>query len=100
MDKGYKIQTKRIIIQGIYQSCSDFLPYIGILIVLWYGGKLIIDGGSDLSPGSLTSFIMYCSSLANSTSNISNSYTNIINGTHAVQKVFEMLDYEPLVKED
>lgn len=42
---------------------------------------------------------MYCSSLANSTSSISNSYTNIINGTYAVQKVFEMLDYKPLVDE-
>jgi ABC-type multidrug transport system fused ATPase/permease subunit len=42
---------------------------------------------------------MYCTSLANSTSSISNSYTNIINGTFAVQKVFEMLDYKPLVDE-
>ncbi len=40
---------------------------------------------------------MYCTSLAKSTSAISNCYTNIINGTYAVQKVFEMLDYKPLV---
>lgn len=82
---------------GIYNSCSEFLPYLGILIVLWYGGKMVIEGRSELTAGELTSFIMYCTSLANSTSSISNSYTNIINGTYAVQKVFEMLDYKPLV---
>lgn len=58
---------------------------------------MVIEGRSELTAGELTSFIMYCTSLANSTSAISNCYTNIINGTYAVQKVFEMLDYQPLV---
>ena len=43
---------------------------------------------------------MYCTYLANNTSGISNSYANIINGTAAVQKVFDMLSYEPQVYED
>jgi ABC-type multidrug transport system fused ATPase/permease subunit len=30
---------------------------------------------------------------------MSSSYTDIINGTYAVQKVFDMLDYIPLVDE-
>jgi putative ABC transport system ATP-binding protein len=60
---------------------------------------MVIEGSSELTAGELTSFIMYCTSLANSTSAISNCYTNIINGTYAVQKVFDMLDYKPLVDE-
>lgn len=43
---------------------------------------------------------MYCTYLANNTSGISNSYANIINGTAAVQKVFDMLNYEPQIHED
>jgi len=37
--------------------------------------------------------------MANSTSSISNCYTNIINGAYAIQKVFDMLDYTSLVDE-
>lgn len=42
---------------------------------------------------------MYCTYLANNTSGISSSYANIINGTSAVQKVFDMLTYEPQIQE-
>jgi len=38
--------------------------------------------------------------LATTTAGISNSYTNIINGTSAIQKVFEMMSYQRLVVED
>ena len=58
------------------------------MIVLWYGGHMVMEGEHELTAGQLTSFILYCTSLASSTSNISGSYTNIINGTYAVQKVF------------
>lgn len=95
--KGYSINKKKIIISGVYHSCSEFLPYLGIMIVLLYGGSMVLEGSSELTAGQLTSFILYCTSLAHSTSAISNSYTNIINGTYAVQKVFELLEYKPLV---
>lgn len=42
---------------------------------------------------------MYCTTLSNNASAISNSYSNIINGTSAVQKVFEMMEYEPQINE-
>ena len=99
INKGYLINRKKLLITGIYNSCSDFLPYIGILIVLWYGGKMVISGSSQLTAGELTTFIMYCTTMANSTSSISNCYTNIINGTYAIQKVFDMLEYTSLVDE-
>ena len=37
--------------------------------------------------------------MSSSTAGVANGYTNIINGTFAVQKVFEMLEYKPLVDE-
>ena len=58
------------------------------MMVLWYGGEMVITGSRELTAGELTSFILYCRSLASSSSAIANSYTNIINGTYAVQKVF------------
>lgn len=81
-------------------TCSTFLPSFGGLLVLLYAGARLLSNEPELSAGELTSFILYCTSLANTTAGISNSYTNIINGTSAIQKVFEMMNYERLVVED
>jgi ATP-binding cassette subfamily B (MDR/TAP) protein 9 len=78
----------------MFFTAGIILPNIGILLVLWYGGNLVMNG-SDLSAGELTSFIMYCATLSSNASAISNAYSNIINGTAAVQKVFEMMEYKP-----
>ncbi len=40
--KAYSIAKKKIFVQGIYMTCSTFLPFVGTMIVLWYGGKLAI----------------------------------------------------------
>lgn len=82
---------KRSLYSAMYITCSYLLPNIGVLLVLWYGGNLVMNGNADLTSGELTSFIMYCTTLSNNASSISNSYSNIIQGTSAVQKVFEMM---------
>ena len=83
----------------MHQTCGEFLPYLGIMLVLWFGGDMVISGSHDLTAGELTSFILYCRALSSSSAAIANSYTNIINGTYSVQKIFEMLEYKPLVDE-
>lgn len=52
---------------------------------------MVLLGSTELTTGQLTSFILYCTSLAHAAEAIANSLTNILNGTYAVQKVFEML---------
>jgi ATP-binding cassette subfamily B protein len=95
--RGYEISKKRLLLEGLFDACSEALPYLGILLVLWYGGRMVIRGSCELSAGQLTSFIIYCSALANSTSSLATCYTKIANATHALQTVFQMLEYQPLV---
>ena len=77
--------------QGVFWTSSQFLPVVGVAIVLWYGGKMIFNGDKGLTPGQLTAFIMYTTELANNTSGILSSYSNIIDGTSSIRKVFKML---------
>ena len=77
-----------IFMSGLYYACSDFLPYMGIMAVLWLGGTMILNESPEVTLGELTSFIIYCKSMAGFSSAIANSYTSIINGTYAIQKVF------------
>lgn len=89
----YDVTKLRTIYEGIHNTCSAFLPSLGALMVLLYAGLRLLSNNVELSAGELTSFILYCNNLASTTAGISNSYTNIINGTSAIQKVFEMLNY-------
>lgn len=97
---SFDVTKTRTMYQGIQMTCSQVLPSFGSMLVLLYAGIQLLNGTAELSAGELTSFILYCSNLANTTSGISNSYTNIVNGASAIQKVFEMLNYERLIEED
>jgi ABC-type multidrug transport system fused ATPase/permease subunit len=91
--KSYDITKLQSLYEGIHMTCSQFLPSFGALLVLLYAGARLLSNNVELSAGELTSFILYCTNLANTTAGISNSYTNIVNGTSAIQKVFEMMNY-------
>lgn len=97
---SYDVNRKRTIYQGIHMMFSQVLPTFGGLLVLLYIGVMILKGKPELSAGQLTAFILYCNNLANNTQGISNSYTNIVNGASAIQRVFEMMDYERLIDEE
>ena len=96
----YEVSKLRALYEAIHATCSTFLPSFGSLLVLLYAGARLLSNNVELSAGELTAFILYCTNLTNTTAGISNSYTNIINGTSAIQKVFEMMGYERLLAED
>lgn len=80
---------------------SDFLlGNIGIFIVLWYGGYLTTSGsGEGLSSGDLSSFILYATSLADYLSGITYGLSSIVSSMSAMQRIFEIMDYEPFLDE-
>lgn len=84
---------------AFYFSMSDLLPNVGILMVLWYGGDIVISGKGGMSAVQLTAFIMYCTMLQHEANQISGGFNDIVNGTSAIDKVFEMMNYEPYVDE-
>ena len=51
-EKSYGVGLKKIYWQMLYFVNSQFLPNVGTLIVLWFGGKQIISGADgSLTPG-------------------------------------------------
>ncbi|KAL4463265.1 hypothetical protein ABPG74_007266 [Tetrahymena malaccensis] len=79
---------------------NNFLANIGILIVLWYGGYIVVNSQDDLSSGDLASFILYSTSLATNSSAISYGLGAIISATGALERIFEMMQYNPSIKND
>ncbi|EGR30239.1 hypothetical protein IMG5_137140 [Ichthyophthirius multifiliis] len=77
---------------------NTFISNIGILIILWYGGSIVAEQTGDLSSGDLASFILYSTSLATNSSAISYGISSIVSAMGALERIFEMLNYEPIVK--
>jgi len=75
------------------------LANLGILIVLWYGGYLVTTASEEgLSSGDLASFILYSTSLATNSSAISYGLGAIVSATGALERIFEMMQYDPAIK--
>jgi ABC-type multidrug transport system fused ATPase/permease subunit len=59
---SYLVGSKIALMYGAFNGIIGFVPQGAIAMVLWYGGKLVIDG--ELSTGTLTSFLLYTLSVA------------------------------------
>lgn len=75
----------------------EFLAAIAITAIIWYGGMSVING--VITAGALIAFLIYAINLANPVKRISNVYGNIQKSLAASDRVFEILDTEPEIKE-
>ena len=92
---GQQITAARL--QAIYNPVMTALTGFPVILVLWYGGKQVIDG--YLTIGGVTQFILYLGTLAGFVSRLGMFASMISRTISAGQRIFEILDTEPLVKE-
>eukprot|EP01138_Halocafeteria_seosinensis_P014486 gb/GECG01014789.1/.p1 GENE.gb/GECG01014789.1/~~gb/GECG01014789.1/.p1 ORF type:complete len:532 (+),score=49.96 gb/GECG01014789.1/:1-1596(+) len=74
---------------GIVHLCAN----LSIIGVLGYGGTLIANG--ELSPGDLTSFLMYSLYVGFNFSALSSVYSELLRGAGAAERVFEIINRQP-----
>lgn len=71
---------------------------IGTVVVFFVGYKLIISG--NLEIGTLLAFSMYIGMFWRPIMNLSNFYNTLITNLSAADRIFEILDIEPFIKDD
>ena len=57
IEDSYRIAKRRVLNVSVYSGVVSFTGYSSIALVLWYGGRLVLEGA--MSVGDLTSFILY-----------------------------------------
>ena len=57
LKKYYDVNVKMAIAYTVYAVLFTVLPNLVTALVLFYGGKLVIEG--DLQPGDLVSFMLF-----------------------------------------
>ena len=94
----YRLKVKESCLYGGYRWCTEILTLTLDVVVLLYGGHLVLEG--ELSGGNLVSFILYQLQLGFYISEIGDVYTGLLEAVGASQKVFELIDRKPKIQND
>ncbi len=77
---------------------SEFLGTIVVVSILWYGGKLVIEGTSTISPGALISFVAMFYMIINPIKSFSSAYFNVLKGMASADRIDSLLMAENTIK--
>jgi subfamily B ATP-binding cassette protein MsbA len=91
------IQYRNARIEGAFGGLVQFSAFSAFAVVLWYGGRLMLEG--ELSPGALTSFLLYTFSIAVSVGTLGALYAALREMRGASARIFEMLDTKPAIED-
>lgn len=93
---NFRAQMKTAQLMALLTPIIEFLAAIGVTVIIWYGGREVIAG--VLTSGELVAFLVYAVNLSNPIKRISRVYGNIQRALAAAQRVFDVLDTEPEIK--
>jgi ABC-type multidrug transport system fused ATPase/permease subunit len=93
---SYAIAKKRAIVDGAFESAVGLVINICLGSILFFGGWLVIKG--DMTPGTLTSFVLYVIQAAAGFVAISALFADFMRAMGASERVFELLDRVPTVR--
>ena len=78
---------------------SEFLSAIVVIIVLWFGGRLILSGGSNITAADFVSYIVVFSQIISPAKSFSQGYYNVQKGIASAERIFEIIDAEEVITE-
>ena len=93
--ESFGVSRRRIRVVAIFIGAMNLAAFGSVSAVLWFGGRMVMAG--DLSVGELASFILYTLIVAMSMSALANLWSDFARARGASERVFELLDREPVV---
>jgi ABC-type multidrug transport system fused ATPase/permease subunit len=98
VNADYREANQRTVVQnGLYFPFVDFLSSVATAIVLGYGGYLVFGG--SLTVGTLFAFLLYLSNFFDPVQQLSQLYNTFLSATAALDKIMDVLDEEPEVRD-
>ncbi len=87
------VVRRNILYSGVFQAIVNFLSYAVIVLILWYGGRMIEAG--DMTKGKLTEFILYTVFVAFSLSVLAGLWADFMRAVGAADRIFDLMDRKP-----
>jgi len=96
-----RIYTQAIVqaikLSSIYNPAAEFLAGLGTVVVVWLGGRFILDGLIPIAD--LVAFVLYLGMFYQPVSTLSRLNESLQQAIAGAERVFEVLDTESEVKE-
>ena len=96
-DENREAHMRTVYLNAAYFPSVELLSAIATAAILIYGGNQVIDGAVEI--GVLASFVFYLQSFFDPIQQLSQLYTTYQSGMAALDKIFDLLDEEPEVRD-
>jgi len=88
------IMTKLLRKKDLSSPMSEFLSTIVMVIVMWFGGQLVLSANGELTAQEFIGYILIFSQIIPPAKSLTTSYYHIQKGSASAQRVYEILDAE------
>lgn len=78
--------------QHLASPLSEFLGVSVLVVVLWYGGRMALEGTGDMTPSKLIAYLAIFSQIINPSKSVTTAYYNVLKGLASSERVDEILD--------
>ena len=86
------IMTKLLRKKDLSSPMSEFLSTVVMVIVMWFGGQLVLNGTGSLSAEEFIGYILIFSQIIPPAKSLTTSYYYIQKGSAAAKRIYEILD--------
>ena len=93
------IMTRLLRKKDLSSPMSEFLSTVVMIVVMWFGGKLVLGGNSPLSPEEFIGYIAIFSQLIPPAKSFTSAYYFIQKGSASAARIHEILDTENEIKD-
>ncbi|WP_284644521.1 ABC transporter ATP-binding protein [Paenibacillus silviterrae] len=91
----YRAGMKGTVINSIFQPAIGFLGNVAIALLLWYGGKSVING--EITFGIVYAFTHYVRQFFQPLMSLAEKYNQIQTAMVGAERIFDMLDEKPAI---
>lgn len=78
---------------------SEVMGVIVVSVILWYGGRMVLQGEGSLSGALFLTYIGLFTQIINPFKNLSSAYSNVKKGSAALERIDQILRLDASIKE-
>ncbi len=85
--------------QQMASPMSEFLGVTVLVFVLWYGGKMALEGNTNMTPSMLIAYLAMFSQIITPAKSVTTAYYNMLKGLASIERVESLLEADIKIKE-
>ena len=94
-----KLMTSLLRKKDMSSPMSEFLSTVIMVVVMWFGGKLVLGGDSLLNPEEFIGYILIFSQIIPPAKSFTTAYYRLQKGAAASARIYELMDTENNIKD-